>query len=105
MARWAATFSTAVASRPSYPGPMTPALLALLLATAIPGSFADLQRSIAPGADGDAQARAFIERAGGTPIVEGAVATFLFESDDPSITPRIVGDWSTADEGEPLARL
>lgn len=81
---------------------MTPALLALLLAA--PPGFAHLQRTLAPGADGDAQVRAFVERAGGTPVVEGTTATFLVEG-DPAIVPRIVGDWSATDEGEPLARL
>lgn len=85
---------------------MTPALLALLLGTTVPPStVAELQRSVAQAPDGDAQVRAFLERRGGTPIVEGTVATFLAESANPASPPRVVGDWSGSDDGEPLARL
>lgn len=85
---------------------MTAALLALLLQVSAPPSrFADLQRSVAQASDGNAQVRAYIERAGGTPVVEGPIATFLAESGDPASVPRVVGDWSDSDEGELLARL
>jgi enterochelin esterase family protein len=49
--------------------------------------------------DGDARVRAFVSRVGGTPVVEGATATFLVEG-DPATPPRVVGDWNGWGEGE-----
>lgn len=74
-------------------------LLALAVASA-PLRFADLQKSLAREApDGDARVRRFIDRAGGTPIIEGTTAFFLVEG-EPAAPPRIVGDFNRWGEGE-----
>lgn len=84
---------------------VTLALLALLLDVPASSRFADLQRTLAQASNGDAHVRAFVDRAGGTPLVDGNTATFLVESDDPTAAPRLLGDWTTSDEGDALTRL
>jgi enterochelin esterase family protein len=75
-----------------------------------PIRFADLEASLLQDStDGDARVRAFVERAGGTPLVEGTTATFLVEG-DPETPPHVVGDWNAWGEREAgkegvLARL
>jgi enterochelin esterase family protein len=76
--------------------------LALLLVASpdTPLSFADLQASLATGAaEDDARVRAYVERAGATPIVEGSTAVFLVEG-DPAAPPRLVGDWNAWGDSE-----
>jgi enterochelin esterase-like enzyme len=79
--------------------------LALLVLAAADGPlrFADLQASLArDAADGDARVRAFVDQAGGTPIVEGSTAVFLVASDPGA--PRVVGDWNAWGEGDAGAK-
>src|SRR3989304_10336291 len=73
---------------------MTTSLLLVSVAAGALGGFAELQEDLArQPAGGDARVRSFIERAGGTPIVEGTTAIFLAEG-DPARPPRLVGDWN-----------
>lgn len=82
-------------------------LAALFLATAATGAlggFAELQEGLArQPTGGDTRVRSFIERAGGTPVVEGTTAIFLVEG-DPESPPRLVGDWNGWGEGEAGAK-
>ena len=79
---------------------MTTSLLLVSVAAGALGGFAELQEDLArQPAGGDARVRSFIERAGGTPIVEGTTAIFLAEG-DPARPPRLVGDWNGWGEGE-----
>ena len=76
--------------------------LALLVLAAADGPlrFAELQASLArEAADGDTRVRAFVERAGGTPIVEGSTAVFLVAG-NPAAPPRLLGDWNAWGEGD-----
>ena len=81
---------------------MTRAILVLLAlgVGATPSRFDELKLILArePG-DGDLRVRQFIERAGGTPIIEGSTAVFLVEG-DPGAPPRIVGDFNGWGEGK-----
>jgi enterochelin esterase-like enzyme len=82
---------------------MMTTMLLVSVASAL-GGFAELQQGLArQPADGDARVRAFIERAGGTPIVEGTTAIFLVEG-DPASRPRLLGDWNGWGEGEAGAK-
>lgn len=83
---------------------MTSAMLPLLVAAGALGGFAELQQSLARRpAGGDARVRSFIDRAGGTPIVEGTTAIFLTQGDS-TRPPRLVGDWNGWGEGEAGAK-
>src|SRR5262249_3873082 len=80
--------------------------LALLVLAAADGPlrFADLQASLArDAANGDARVRAFVDQAGGTPLVEGSTAVFLVAG-DPETPPRVVGDWNAWGEGDAGAK-
>jgi hypothetical protein len=83
---------------------MTIILLVVSVAASALGGFAELQADLAREPEaGDARVRAFIDRAGGTPIVEGTTVIFLAEG-DPARPPRLVGDWNGWGEGEAGAK-
>jgi enterochelin esterase-like enzyme len=83
---------------------MTTSMLLLSVAAGALSEFAELQESLARRPEGgDARVRSYIERAGGTPIVEGTTALFMAEG-DPARPPRLVGDWNGWGEGEAGAK-